>query len=102
MGYQRNKVVVRQTDTENKKALKKAHERCLITNNMAKIVKLNKPEYASKNFVVSINSAFKPIGKEHSLLQNQLFSNNEFEAHEEVNSENESQIFKPIALDVRR
>lgn len=109
--YQRNKVSVRHiVDSENKKALKKAHERCL-SNNMAKIVKLNKSENESNNFVVSINSAFQPITKKkHSLSQNQLqqFSNNEFEAYEEVNClgnslQNESQnIFKPIALDVRR
>lgn len=71
----------------NSPEVKKAHE---VTNNMAKIVKLTKAD-DKKIFVVSANSAFKPVKRKiqtHASASDCL-----------VNSE---QIFKPIALDVRR
>lgn len=79
--------------------IKKAHEisERFTNNNMAKIVKLNKTD-AHKSFVVSSNSAFKPVRRDHS--QQNLFTQSA-ETYEEMNG-NESIIFKPSSLDVRR
>lgn len=81
----------------------KAHEitsitqRCLVTNNLAKIVKLNK-----HTFAISSNSAFKPYQKTFEstttscMKTSQLIANNS-DAYEEI-----SDIFIPSDLDIRR
>lgn len=96
--YQKNSTI---KHNESGDDVKRAHETS--QRNMAKIVKLTNANFVDmkpkKSFVVSSNSAFKPIRREFSA---QNLGPSSVELYEEMCNNEQQTNFKPISLDVRR